>query len=82
MLSKSIRVLALFSAAASTGLAGCGTTVGVNGQGQYATPVVRAPVTANPTPYSAALVCLAQYARANNRPSPVIAVGRIDDKTG
>ena len=41
-----------------------------------------APVTANPTPYSAALYCLADYARRYNLPSPRMAVGRISDYTG
>src|SRR5690606_12871581 len=40
------------------------------------------PVTANPTPYSAALFCLADYARRYSLPSPRIAVGRISDYTG
>src|SRR5690606_23013415 len=40
------------------------------------------PVTANPTPYSAALFCLADYARRYDLPSPRIAVGRISDYTG
>ena len=50
--------------------------------GQYATPIGNAPVTANPTPYSTALYCLADYARRYNLPSPRIAVGRISDYTG
>ena len=50
--------------------------------GLYATPIGNAPVTANPTPYSAALVCLGSYARQNNLPAPRIAVGRISDYTG
>jgi curli biogenesis system outer membrane secretion channel CsgG len=51
-------------------------------QGRYAVPIGDAPVTANPTPYSPALVCLGEYARANHRNSPRIAVGRIADYTG
>ena len=51
-------------------------------QGRYAVPMGDAPVTANPTPYSPALVCLGEYARANHRNSPRIAVGRIADYTG
>ena len=39
-------------------------------------------MTANPTPYSAALYCMADYARRYNLPSPRIAVGRISDYTG
>ena len=50
--------------------------------GRYAEPIGDAPVTANPTPYSQALVCLGEYARANHRLSPRIAVGRISDYTG
>ena len=62
-------------------LTGCvSTTAGSNGL--YARPMGNAPVTANPTPYSAALFCLADYARRYNLPSPRIAVGRISDYTG
>nr|WP_245528644.1 holdfast anchoring protein HfaB [Brevundimonas subvibrioides] len=50
--------------------------------GRYATPIGNAPVTANPTPYSSALYCLADYARRYNLPSPRMAVGRISDYTG
>ena len=50
--------------------------------GRYAEPIGDAPVTANATPYSEALVCLGEYARANHRVSPRIAVGRISDYTG
>ncbi len=39
-------------------------------------------MTANPTPYSTALVCLAGYARNANLTAPRIAVGRIADYTG
>lgn len=52
------------------------------GNGLYASPIGNAPVTANPTPYSTALFCLADYARRYNLPSPRIAVGRISDYTG
>ncbi len=51
-------------------------------QGTYAAPIGNAPVIANPTPYSAALYCMADYARRYNLPSPRIAVGRISDYTG
>ena len=37
---------------------------------------------ANPTPYSAALVCLGDYARGRNMLQPRIAVGRVLDYTG
>ena len=50
--------------------------------GNYAHPIGDAPVTANPTPYSAALVCLSEYARAHHLNSPRIAVGQIADYTG
>jgi curli biogenesis system outer membrane secretion channel CsgG len=50
--------------------------------GNYAHTIGNAPVTANPTPYSAALVCLSDYAHANHVNSPRIAVGRIADYTG
>ena len=69
------------AAAAAALLAGCvSTSAGPNGQ--YATPIGNAPVTANPTPYSTALYCLADYARRYDLPSPRIAVGRISDYTG
>lgn len=50
--------------------------------GLYAQPIGNAPVTANPTPYSTALVCLGGYARQHQLPAPRIAVGRISDYTG
>ncbi|WP_295708319.1 holdfast anchoring protein HfaB [uncultured Brevundimonas sp.] len=50
--------------------------------GRYATPIGNAPVTSNPTPYSTALFCLADYARRYDLPSPRMAVGRISDYTG
>ena len=48
--------------------------------GLYATPIGDAPVTANPTAYTPALLCLADQTRG--RPAPRIAVGRILDYTG
>ncbi|MDP2764166.1 MAG: holdfast anchoring protein HfaB [Brevundimonas sp.] len=62
-------------------LSGCIST-SAGPQGLYATPIGNAPVTANPTPYSAALYCMADYARRYNLPSPRMAVGRIADYTG
>ena len=62
-------------------LAGCVSPV-AGPSGMYATPIGNAPVTANPTPYSQALYCLADYARRYNLPSPRMAVGRISDYTG
>ena len=50
--------------------------------GLYAHSIGDAPVTANPTPYSDALVCLSEYARSHRLNSPRIAVGRIADYTG
>jgi curli biogenesis system outer membrane secretion channel CsgG len=50
--------------------------------GRYATPTGDAPVIANPTPYSLALVCEADFARSHNINAPRIAVGRIADYTG
>ena len=74
------RVPALLTACA-IGLSACvSPTAGP--EGRYAAPIGDAPVTANPTPYSAALVCLSQYARAHHLNSPRIAVGRISDYTG
>jgi len=71
---------AAFVSLASLALAGCGTTAGSSGQ--YARPIGNAPVTANPTPYSAALVCMANQARAQRINAPRIAIGRIADYTG
>jgi curli biogenesis system outer membrane secretion channel CsgG len=69
-------------AALSVALTGCMTTPGVNAQGNYKNPIGKAPVTANPTAYSDALVCLGSYARAHRLASPRLAVGRISDYTG
>ena len=73
------------SAAAASAIAallgGC-ISASAGPQGTYATPIGNAPVTANPTPYSAALYCMADYARRYDLPSPRIAVGRISDYTG
>jgi curli biogenesis system outer membrane secretion channel CsgG len=71
---------AMVTACAMT-LSGCVSPV-AGPEGRYAVPIGDAPVTANPTPYSPALVCLGEYARANRRASPRIAVGRIADYTG
>ncbi|WP_304171970.1 holdfast anchoring protein HfaB [Phenylobacterium aquaticum] len=68
-------------AAASVALAGCATPV-AGPSGNYAHSIGSAPVTANPTPYSAALVCMAGYARSTQLVAPRIAVGRIADYTG
>lgn len=73
-----------------TAVAACATAALLSGcisasagpQGLYATPIGNAPVTANPTAYSAALYCMADYARRYNLPSPRMAIGRIADYTG
>ena len=46
------------------------TTPSVNASGNYKDPIGKAPVTANPTAYSDALVCLGSYARAHRLASP------------
>ncbi len=67
--------------AAAALMAGCVST-SAGPDGLYARPIGNAPVTANPTPYSTALYCLADYARRYDLPSPRMAVGRIADYTG
>ncbi len=62
-------------------LTGCLSPV-AGPHGLYATPIGDAPVTPNGTPYSAALVCLANYAERYGVHAPRIAVGRIADYTG
>ena len=74
------RMLALLTASA-LGLSAC-TSPFSGADGLYAKPIGNAPVTANPTPYSAALICMGQYARNNKLNPPRIAVGRIQDYTG
>jgi curli production assembly/transport component CsgG/holdfast attachment protein HfaB len=71
----------LAAAAGALALTGCVTPY-ANSRGLYASPIGNAPVTANPTPYSAALVCIADYARAAHLSPPRIAVGRVLDYTG
>ncbi|MDQ1155302.1 holdfast anchoring protein HfaB [Brevundimonas sp. SORGH_AS_0993] len=75
-----LRIGAAATAAALL-LAGCVSPV-AGPSGLYASPIGNAPVTSNPTPYSTALYCLADYARRYNLPSPRMAVGRISDYTG
>ncbi len=62
-------------------MSGCATPV-AGPDGMYARPIGNAPVTVNPTPYSAALVCLGDWARRSNMRAPRVAVGRIADYTG
>jgi curli production assembly/transport component CsgG/holdfast attachment protein HfaB len=50
--------------------------------GVYSQPTGTAPVIANSTPYTSALVCEAEFARARNVNAPRIAIGRIADYTG
>jgi curli biogenesis system outer membrane secretion channel CsgG len=71
----------LAAALGALSLTGCITPY-AGSTGLYASPIGDAPVTANPTPYSAALVCMADYARASNISAPRIAVGRVLDYTG
>jgi len=78
---SALRRIALTTASLAVLLGGCVSPV-AGPDGRYAAPIGNAPVTANPTPYSAALVCLGDYARTHNLPSPRIAVGRIADYTG
>lgn len=67
--------------AGALALTGCVSPV-AGQSGLYAKPIGNAPVTANPTPYSEALVCMGHFSRANNIRPPRIAVGRILDYTG
>ncbi len=71
----------LIAALGALTLAGCVTPV-AGSSGLYASPIGNAPVTANPTPYTPGLQCMANYARATNIATPRIAVGRILDYTG
>jgi curli production assembly/transport component CsgG/holdfast attachment protein HfaB len=75
-----IRVLALLGVTAGS-LSGCASPV-AGPNGLYARPIGDAPVTPNGTPYSPALVCLANYAKRYGVHPPRIAVGRIADYTG
>jgi curli production assembly/transport component CsgG/holdfast attachment protein HfaB len=81
--ARKTRMAALLAGAAalSVALSGC-MTPSVNSTGNYVNPVGKATVTANPTAYSDALVCLGSYARARRLASPRLAVGRIADYTG
>lgn len=84
MISSSIPSGLRFATAALVAsglLSGC-VSSSAGPSGRYAAPIGNAPVTSNPTPYSTALYCLADYARRYNLPSPRMAVGRISDYTG
>ncbi|MGE0597777.1 MAG: transcriptional regulator, partial [Hyphomonadaceae bacterium] len=76
---RALKKLAMLAAAAS--VTACVTPYSGD-DGMYALPIGDAPVTANPTAYSPALNCLADYARGHNLVAPRIAVGRIIDYTG
>ena len=60
---------------------GCISPVAEPG-GNYTQSIGGSPVTANPSPYSAGLVCMGHYARQSGVRAPRIAVGRILDYTG
>jgi curli production assembly/transport component CsgG/holdfast attachment protein HfaB len=62
-------------------LAGC-VSANAGADGLYTRPIGNAPVTANPTAYSAGLVCIGDHARAKGVIGPRVAVGRIIDYTG
>ena len=79
-ISRRVRIAGVACATAAL-LSGC-ISATADSSGRYAAPIGNAPVTANPTPYSAALYCMADYARRYNLPSPRMAVGRISDYTG
>jgi curli biogenesis system outer membrane secretion channel CsgG len=74
------RVTALLGASGLV-LSACASPI-AGPNGLYAQPTGNAPVVANPTPYSSALVCEAEYARSRNLNAPRIAIGRIADYTG
>lgn len=76
-----MRFKLLAVAASALAVTGC-VSPWSNSSGLYASPIGDAPVTANPTPYSNALVCMANYATATNKTRPRIAVGRVLDYTG
>lgn len=80
--SVSRRLRTAVAACATAALLGGCVSTSAGPRGLYATPIGNAPVTANPTPYSAALYCMADYARRYNLPSPRMAIGRIADYTG
>ena len=77
---RALRATALISGAALA-LSACVSPV-AGPDGLYAHSIGNAPVTANATPYSPALVCLASYAHQYGVRAPRIAVGRIADYTG
>jgi len=76
------KIKALIGAAVSALAVTACATSNSGSDGLYATPTGDAPVTANPTPYSEALVCMSNHARSSGMAAPRIAVGRIADYTG
>jgi curli production assembly/transport component CsgG/holdfast attachment protein HfaB len=63
-------------------LSGCASTAFDPATGLYAEPVGGAPATANATPLTPALTCLADAAVLQRRVAPRLAVGEIADLTG
>jgi curli production assembly/transport component CsgG/holdfast attachment protein HfaB len=80
-LLQRLRTGAALVALGSAALAGCATPA-PGPDGNYARPIGSAPVTANPTPYTAALACVGGYAAQHGLQAPKIAVGRLSDLTG
>ncbi len=76
---RGLKTLAVTAATAA--LTACVSPTSGN-DGMYALPIGDAPVTANPTAYTPALNCLADYGRSQSIVAPRIAVGRILDYTG
>jgi curli biogenesis system outer membrane secretion channel CsgG len=81
MVNKRLVRAAALLTVGSLALSGCVSPVAGPG-GNYASAIGNATVTPNPTPYSAALVCEAEYARGAKIAAPRIAIGRIADYTG
>ena len=77
-----MRALKFALLAASTALTACVSPSAGGHTGLYASPIGDAPVTANPTAYTPALNCLANYAQSQSINAPRVAVGRILDYTG
>jgi len=81
MLFSSGKRLAGLLGASGLVLSACASPV-AGPSGVYSHPTGDAPVIANPTPYSTALVCEAEFARSHNVNAPRLAIGRIADYTG
>jgi len=80
LFSSGKRLTALLGASGLV-LSACASPV-AGPSGVYSQPTGDAPVISNATPYSSALVCEAEFARAHNVNAPRIAIGRIADYTG